>query len=218
MNYGELKTEIGNISHRTDYSSFFDNWIELVEGTIARNLRAFEMIDTVTLDETDRVSSGNIYLLPTDFLEQRQIARGTIAAGNTQTLKPVSLEAQYSYARNNTVWGYTISAIAGAPVVLFIGTPATDSEFTVWYFQRQVLDVAQDSNTTKVLTQHAEVYLHGMLFYVYQRSQDLELAQAHADQMTEAMTTLNEQCGRFLGGAVGKATYNLGNINRQRGF
>lgn len=215
MNYGELKTEVENISHRSDFSSDWDNWIELIEGTFARNLRASEMLVTSQLTESERDATyDEIYDLPSDFLEARMVKT---TGANGRPIKPVGLEALYMYKRDTRVWGYVITGTANVPQIAFIGTPATDSEFDLIYFAKQSLDVGNDSNTTELLTNHAELYLHGLLFYAYQKSQDLELAQTHADQLLEAITTINEQTGRMLGGSVARAAYNLGN-NIVRGY
>lgn len=215
MNYGELKAEVANISHRSVDTDLPD-WIELIEGTFARNLRAVEMLKMSTIQESDRDSTWDeIYDLPTDFLEERIVKE----AGTTGArLEKVGLDTLYTYKRSTNIWGYALTGTANAPQIAFIGTPATDKEFDVMYFARQTLDTDNDSNTTEILTHHAELYVHGCLFYVYQKSQDLELAQVHADQLAEAMKTLNEQAGRFLGGTVAKVAYNLGVHSQQRGY
>lgn len=210
MNYGELKTAVQNISHR-DYSTYFPTWIELIEGTLARNLRAADMLRLTQLTESERDSTySEVYDLPAaTFLEARLVK---ISGENGRVIEPVGLNAVYGYRRSTRVWGYALVETANVPQIAFIGTPATDSEFDVLYYAKQVLNTAADGNTNEILTNHAELYVHGLLFYTYQRSQDLELAQVHADQLTEAMVTINEQTSRFLGGTVLKAPYNLGNF------
>lgn len=218
MNYGELKTEVANISHRS-VSTDLPKWIELLEGTFARNLRATDMLKMIALEETDRDSSwAELYDLPVDFLEERIIKISSFGSSGGRRLEKVGLDTLYTYKRSTRVWGYALTGSDNAPQVAFIGTPATDSLFDVMYFARQTLDTDNDSNTTELLTNHAELYVHGCLFYVYQKSQDLELAQAHADQLDEAMKTLNEQTGRFLGGTVANTAYNLGVHSQQRGY
>lgn len=215
MNYGELKDQVLNISHRADYETDIPDWVELVESVMASRLRAVEMITLATLGESDR-ESDEIYNLPSGFLEDIQFKTPSGSSG--VGLKKIGLEALYGYERSTRLWGYAlVSDGTDAKQVAFIGTPAADVEIDARFFKRSILDTDNDSNTTLVLTNHPEIYVHGLLFYIYNKSQDLELAQGNLELFNTAIDVCNEQAGRYLGGTIAKPTYNLGNYGNING-
>jgi len=74
LNYGTLKSQILEDSHRSDLSSKVDDFVRQAEGVIFRRLRCAEMITRVDLVDADRVTADEgFYLLPTDYLEERSI-------------------------------------------------------------------------------------------------------------------------------------------------
>jgi hypothetical protein len=167
------------------------------------------MLETVVLDEDDR-EEDEVYILPETFLEDR-IVRSPPGAEGT-ILKKLAYTSIYSQRHGAVVWGYALTGVENERRIVFIGTPAPDTEIQIDFFERQVLDTSSNDNTNKLLMHYPDIYLHGVLFYQYQKTQDLELAQASSDQVVEAIKTLNDQTGRYLGGTIAKPTYNLGHM------
>jgi hypothetical protein len=101
--------------------------------------------------------------------------------------------------------------------VEFRANPAAESEIEFEYFARPTA-LAEDSDTNRLLDSHESVYLHAALFALYSWTQDLELAQSALDTWTNAVDTLNEQAGRFLGGSGTTPSLNLGHYDIGRGY
>jgi hypothetical protein len=204
MNYGLLKSLVADESHRADLTAQIPGFITRAEAMIARKLRAVEMLTSVTLADADRVSADSaIYTLPEGFLEERCVAT------TERELQKVGLASLIRYQQAGSVLVYAMRGANIAPRIEFRATPAADAEIAVEYFARPAA-LADDADTNQLLELHESVYLHAALFALYSWTQDLELAQAAFDTWLEAVETLNEQAGRYLGGAALTPAYNLG--------
>lgn len=204
MNYGQLKSLVANESHRGDLSAEIPGFIDRAEAMIARKLRAVEMLTSVTLTDADRIAADSpIYTLPDGFLEERCVAT------SERELHKVGLATLLRYRQAGSVLVYAMRGASVTPRIEFRATPGAASEIAVEYFARPAA-LSDDADTNQLLELHESVYLHAALFALYSWSQDLELAQASFDTWLEAVETLNEQAGRYLGGAALTPAYNLG--------
>lgn len=201
LNYGTLKSQLLEDSHRPDLSSKVDDFIRQAEGVIYRTLRASEMITRVDLTDSDRVTSGEgFYSLPSDYLEERSFYL------NSETmLESVSLAELRAYRTGTPVRHYSIISDSE---VEFRGVPSADDAIELVYFARPAA-LSDDADTNSILTRHEAIYIHASLTQLYLYTQDLELAEAHSNIAASAIENLNEQAGRLLGGARTNAGYCL---------
>lgn len=207
MTYSELKTAIANYSHRSDLTSDIPGFIRLCEGMIRRELNAYEL--TATLDEDDRDADG-VYNLPSTLLQVRAVYTDDAPNGALN----VGVNQLRSIASNSPVIWYSV---IGDQIELR-GVPATDAEIEIRYFGHPAA-LSADGDTNDLLTNHEGLYLYGSLFYLYQFTQDLALAQGALDTFNDIKDKLNEQHARKIGGAVtNTAAYNLGNLPRTGGY
>jgi len=201
LNYGTLRTELRTLSHRgteiTDAN--LKSFVRKAEGTIARELRAVEMLTRYSFTETDRVAGG-IYTLPTGWLSE-----GIIWNPDDEPMDKVGLEELRTHAA-------TLDPFFFAPLseteIEFRGSPANNSTFECLYFKRPTA-FSGDSDVNTLLTNHEDIYVDAGLAALYLFTQDIELASAHSDAASRAIETLNEQAGAMLAGARTKQAYNL---------
>lgn len=197
MNYGQLKTAVLDYMHRPDLTAEVAGFVRLAEGMIRRDLRA----DTysVTLDADDRVEAG-VYTLPSTLLEIRSVRIGNRTL--TQ-VGPSEIRQLYDSAPplNYCVHGSTME---------IRGAPSEETEIHVRYFGHPA-ELVQDADD---LALDEALYLYGALFFGYQFTQDLELAQAALDTFADALQKLNEAAGRKLGGARMQGVYHFGPVHR----
>lgn len=205
LNYGTLKSQILEDSHRADLSSKVDDFVRQAEGIIYRTLRAAEMITRVDLTDADRVTAGEgIYTLPTDFLEDRAAFLINTTSGDI-ALERVSLAELRRFAGSTTVRHYSILS---STEIEFRGIPSADEDVELIYYARPAAFSA-DADTNDILTYHEALYLHASLSMLYTYTQDLELAQAHGQIALDVVEDLNEQAGRMIGGTNTAGYYDL---------
>lgn len=203
LNYGTLRTEVAELAHRTNMADAkLKSFVRKAEGVIARRLRCTEMMTRTTFEEADRVTGG-IYSLPSDYLED-----GIIWNADDTPMTKVSLFEIRKYAA-------TIDPTFYCPLskteVEFRGSPGSGASLPLVYFARPTAFSA-DSDVNDILTNHEDVYVDACLSALYLYTQDLELAQAHAQAAEAEIETLNEQAGRLLASARAEGAYCLGTL------
>jgi hypothetical protein len=206
LNYGTLKTQILEDSHRSNSSQVtakVDDFVRNAEGIIARRLRCAEMITRVDLSDSDRVTAGEgFYTLPSDFLEARSFY---LNASDPVYLESVSLLEVRSIDSTAPVRYYNI---IGYDEVEFRGVPSTTDTIELIYFARPTAFSA-DGDTNEILTRHESIYIYLALSALYEYTQDLELAQVAAQAGIAAIDGLNEQTSRMIGGGRTRGFYNF---------
>lgn len=206
MNYAELKTAVLEDTHRPDLDTLVGRFIREGEGMIRRDLTAW--ILTTTLSDTERVvADGPIYQLPEGALIIRRIAPQVTAADapiRSDVIR-VSLDAIGRHALTDNVHSY---AETGNNTIEFRGNPAIGSVLNLDYFGMPDT-LVDDADTNDLLENHETLYKAGAMFYLYQHSQDRELASDALDVFNGVMGTLNEQIGRKIGGAKITQSYNF---------
>jgi hypothetical protein len=202
MDLQTLKDNIISESHRTDQESNLDGFIRRAESRIARTIRAIEMLKPLALVETDRtVADSPLYNLPSDFLEDREVAiavdpdtnsrSGTLQKCSVSDLRLISLSAPVGW--------YALRGSTSGPQIEFRGSPAEDSEINGEYFSR-IPALVETTDTNLLLENHETLYLSAALFELYRNTQDFELAQAQLDIFTDAANNVDQLAGRYLGG------------------
>ena len=206
LNYGTLRTEIASLAHRTIGGDISDDrmktFIRQAEGEIARRCRAAEMLSRSTFEEANRVAGG-IYSLPSDWLEE-----GIIWNSDNAPMTKVGLGEIRKYVA-------TIDPTFFAPLskteIEFRGSPGANASIPYVYFARPTA-FSDDADTNALLTNHEDIYVNYGLAKLYTFTQDLELAEGHANAALDTIETLNEQAGRLLAGARAEGFYNLGTL------
>lgn len=178
MDRGELFSLVADETHRPDLAADFPDFLALVEAKIARELRCVEMEAEASMTFTSGVAA-----LPADFLGPRALY------DSTGPLQQVGL-MEYRTCQNQE----RTFAVTKAEVLARVDAATLD------YFARPVA-MASDSDTTAVLDAHPDLYVGLMSFYVYRRTQDLELAQTALASYEDARDTLNQLADRQRGAA-----------------
>lgn len=198
MNYTELQAAIISDSHRADLASEIPRFIRQCEGLIRQNLKAYELLATLT--DSDRVSDG-LYTLPGRVLDVRSIhlvgrqgdALDRVGPGQIRRLDATADVLMYAQYGNDTVE--------------FRGVPTATDQFEVRYFGTPApLDTVA---TNTLLDDHENLYMAGSLFYLYKNEQDRTLQQDNATEFDAIISMLNEQMARKTGGQRVAPTYNM---------
>lgn len=205
MDKQTLEANVIAESHRSDKASEIPGFIRRAEDRIAREVRAVEMLRTVTLTDADRlVADSPAYRLPLTFLEDRVVALRVTTQEGFEEFTPRALDKVTStdlmtIKRNGQPVWYALKADADGPIIEFRGVPGDDSIFDVEYFAK--LDRLEDPTDTNLLLEnHEALYLAATLFELFRNTQDVELAQGQLDVYTDAKNTINELAGRYFGG------------------
>jgi hypothetical protein len=202
MNYAELQQAVIEDTHRPDLASLVPRFIREGEGMIRREMTAFML--TTTIEEAARQANSAQYSLPTGILYIRRLAlQGQTGPGITR----ISLDSITSYAVSNRVAVY---AEPGDGLIEFRGVPATGAIFDLNYFGMPAPLVA-DEDTNALLEENETLYKAGAMFYLYQNTQDRELATDAIDVFNSIIETLNDEAARKIGGAQITASYQFGN-------
>ena len=190
MDRATLFTLVLAETHRDDLAGDLPDMLLLTEAKIARELRCQEMTTSVALPMT----SGQC-ALPDDFLGLRAVY------DSTGPLQQVGLMEYRTCASNQRVF-----AIANRRLMTRLDTVDMD------YFQRPAA-LSADASTNDILEAHPDVYVSLLSFYVFRRTQDLELAQTAAGAYDDAVSTLNELADRQRGAARLGKPYSFGNAS-----
>lgn len=205
LTYATLKTAVLSNAHRPALTTEVVDFVRQAEGLIRRELRAFEL--RTTLVEADRVAAG-LYDLPSTLLEVRAIQNQ-----NGVTVEPVGLSALNLLTAASDVLQYALSL----GQVEFRGVPGLDEEITVIYFGWPD-ELSQASDHNELLDLHERIYIDGALAYLYEWTEDTELADRAMNRCMDAIERVNQQKGRRLGGTSVAGRYNLGNFATSTGY
>jgi len=202
--YSELQTFLASFLSRGGLSTEIPDYIKLGEGMIARKVRAFEMLTTYTLTESDR-SSGAVYTLPADWLGARAVL--STYEGSGYEVKQKSLAELRSYSASAPPFHFATYGFE----IEFRGTPATDSEFDLIYFARIAALSVTSSNL--LLTNHPGLYVHSAAHYMMLRAQDFEAAREHRAEFDAIAEDVNGLAANQQGTAHTAGAFNYGLIN-----
>ena len=202
MNYGELQTAIVEDTHRPDLATLVPRFIEEGEDMIRRELTAYLL--TTTLVEADRsLTNPSQYSLPAHVLVIRRLAlQGQLGSD----IARIALGSITSYTTTQRVAVY---AEPGDGLIEFRGSPAEGTVLDFYYYGMPE-DLVDDDDTNRLLDENETLYKSGAMFFLYQNTQDRELAADQLNVFNGVMTNLNEQTARKIGGAKITASYNFG--------
>jgi len=202
MTYAQLKTAVIEDTHRPDLAALVPRFIREAEDMIRREMVAY--ILTTTLSEADRsLSNPAQYALPSNTLVIRRISLQGQLGGE---IIRAALGASSRYTDTQRVGIYVE---AGDGLIEFRGTPPADAIFDLTYFGAPPR-LVDDIDTNELLDENETLYKSGAMFYLYQNTQDRELASDALAVFRGVIETLNEQIARKIGGAKITASYQFG--------
>lgn len=196
--YTDLQTAIVEDTHRADLTSLLPRFIRLGEGLIRRDLRAYELLATLT--DSDRVSDG-LFTLPGTVIDIRAVH---LVGREGDSLHRVSPSAIRRLSASADVVHYCQN---GNDTIEFRGVPSATQTFEVRYFGTPAPLATTPTNT--LLTDHEGLYQAAATYYLYLHTQDRELAQDHATTFDAIMERINETMARKIGGGAVAPTYNF---------
>ena len=199
--YADLQQAIIEDTHRPDLAALVPRFIRECEGLIRRDLVAFLLASTLT--DADRAAADSpIYTLPPGVLIIRRIA---LQATHATEIERINLG---SIGRFSVSGRIAVYAEAGDQTIEFRGTPGDSVIFDLNYYGVPA-PLVNDLDTNTLLDQNETLYKSGAMFFLYQNTQDRELAADQQDIFEGVINTLNEQVSRKIGGAKIAQSYNF---------
>lgn len=150
MNYTELKTAIGNWSHRADVTPFIDQFIDLFESRASRKLRTFDM---ETLEIV--VPSGATQVLPTGFIGFKNLQ---VNLSYTKTL-------EYASPQKLALAGLT----SGDPHYYTINgnlvefSPSASGKNVEWTYYKAITALSNSNQSNWLIAKHPDYYQMGCI-------------------------------------------------------
>jgi hypothetical protein len=136
----------------------------------------------------------------------------TASDGSTYALENVGLAGIRMLPSDADVQDYAVSG----QTVEFRGVPGTDEELELVYFGWP--DPLDTTATNELLTNYEDLYVFGTLFFLYNYTQDLELAQSALSVFTDAADKINRATARRIGGGSVLPAYNFGHVRTSTGY
>ena len=203
VNYSELQQAVIEDTHRPDLAGLVPRFIRESEGMIRREMTAYLL--TTTLSESDRnLANGSQYSLPDGAQVIRRLSlQGQVGSDITR----IALGSITNYPVTNRVAVYVEP---GDGTIEFRGTPTENAVFDLNYFGMPAR-LADPGDTNALLDENETLYKAGAMFYLYQNTQDRELATDSIHVFTSIIETLNDEIARKIGGAKITASYQFGN-------
>lgn len=207
LDYTTLQSTVLAQAKRPELTTEVVQFIRSCESMIRRKLQASEF--RITLDESARVADG-VYTLPSNIQDVRAIF-GTVNSNRVQ-LRNVGLSGINVLAPTDASIEYAISG----HTVEFRGVPGTDSEFELVCFGWP--DPLATTSTNTLLTQYEDLYVFGTLFFLYNHTQDLELAQSSLSVFEDVVKHVNKMASRIIGQPASPPAYNFGHMPIGQGY
>lgn len=182
MNYGELKTQIGDFHNHSSVTSKVGDFVTLASASIRRDVRvsAMESLTTGTL-------SSGVLTLPSGYLDARQLVVG----GNPYEYV-TSDQYQIETSDNTQEWHYT--RIGNTLRVVSGGS----SSYSLLYYD-DFADFSADTDTNWVLTYAPDVYLFCALKFAAVYMKDANAASGYEALYQDAKNKANgaDKAGRL---------------------
>jgi hypothetical protein len=174
--YTTLKDAISAWAHRTDISTVVDDFIDLCEARLNRELRVSQQEEIATSTPTSE------YLdLPTDCIAVRNIQINTNPVRELEYITPAEmarLAADQTVAGKYTIVSDRIKLDASTSYTIEIS----------YYAKIPALTSVQTNNW--VLDSHPEAYLYGSLAEAFKYAMDDEQAAKYASMFNEVLTAI----------------------------
>lgn len=188
--YSSLKTAITDWSHRSDLSSYMDDFIKSAEQRIATDLRVRELETS-----TSGTLSGITLALPSDFASLRRLTIATQVKYEPESVGANGLRRFYDSSNGLP----TYYAIVGSNIE-FNRTPDSEYAYELDYYKKPTALTA--SNTTNdIITTYPNIYLYACLIEAgYFAKNDSDI-QRYTDKYRQILEFTN-RVGREQGGPM----------------
>jgi hypothetical protein len=183
--YAELQTAVANWLNRDDLTDRIQEFIDLAEARINRNLRLRLMETTATGTLTPGTRD---YTLPTDYIQARTFHL---------TLDPIVPLSYVTPEIMNRIWGGSTSGTPEAFTIIGenfrLGPePATADGYSMLYYKR-VAALTPAATTNSMLTYNPDIYLYGALLEAEPFLQNDARVQLWATAYRQAVNDLQVQ-------------------------
>ena len=181
--YATLKAAITNWTHRAGLTDYLDEFIDLTEARLSRELHMSEMETRATI-----TADAEYIALPSGAMEIRNVQVNTSPVQTVNYRTPQQMDAANT-GEAGTPRFYTI---IGNEFQLY--PVPTSSTLEVTYYKS--ITPLDDTNTSNfLLTSHPEIYLHGCLYHAYLFTQDAQ-ASVHGQEFARLIADLNRTSKR----------------------
>jgi hypothetical protein len=177
--YSTLKDAVVNWTHRTDLTTVLDDFIDLTESRLNRELRASQQeIRATTAGATEYLA------MPTDLLAIRNIQLNTNPPKSLAYVAPEFIDLKDDGSSGEPKY-YTI---IGDEIQL---APDPDGSYTVEIAYYAKITALSDSNTSNwLLAAHPEAYLYGCLAEAFKYAMDDEQAAKYAALFQDTLSQI----------------------------
>lgn len=197
MNRVQLITAALSDSHREDYLTFADRFMQEAEAMISSRLEFYAL--EYTLSDADRVS----VLSPVYNQPPRVTTAKTILRSDGFRLDQVDESVIAQWQNASVVLAYVIRP----KTFMLAGNPGAGSTFTLQYFGTPAPLIA-DTDTNALLNDYPQLYKESFQVSVWKRAQDLEKASAMFQSANALIDELNRKMKKLIGGARSSNPYN----------
>jgi hypothetical protein len=192
--YADLKTAIANWLDRSDLTSYLDDFIDLAETRLSRDLRIRQM----ETQGTQTLTSGTReYSLPTNYLQMRNMQLNTAPITSLEYLTPEMMDRLWAGSSSGRPRAYTIIRDK-----IQLG-PSPDSAYTLeyTYYAKPSALTASENGLLSVIP---DVYLYACLLEAepfLQNDQRIQLWMAAYDKAVAA-AQMSDEKDRHSGSAM----------------
>jgi len=174
--YTSLKAAIERWTHRSDLDSYLDDFIDITESRLNRELQVSQQETRVTLS-----ASSEYISFPTDSISIRAIQLNSSPVRELQYITPIEMDR---IDDNSTDLNYY--TIEGNQIRL--QSVSSDSIEVIYYTKISALS---DTNTSNwLLETHPEAYLYGAVSEAFKYSQDDEQASKYVAMFNEVISRI----------------------------
>lgn len=195
MNYTELKEAILSDTHRSDYSTLINRFVEQGEALIALSLEGYFL--EATLTESDRVIDA-VYTLPAKVTMMRTVVhddRTLVRTDETNIIDYRDDSAVHSYCMRDST-------------IVFAGIPPDDAEISINYYGLPAA-LSDSAPTNNLLTDCPQLYIEATQVYLFKRMRNYQAADLAMNSTQFIINELNRKMKKKLGGAQSANPYNV---------
>ena len=191
-NYLELKKSVIKWSNRSDIDLLVDDFIDLCEKDMFKTTKVHEALQIKEMETTSTANvSTKFFALPDNYGSLRSIRivldnnSGKLRFKASNSLVRVSGTGQPNY--------FTVGS-----QIEFDITPDQTYSVEVNYYKKQTPLSATDT-TNDILTNHPDIYLNGVLYFLFVYAIDQEKAQMYQQLYADAIDGANfaDEEGRY---------------------
>ena len=195
----ELKTAVANWLNRSDLTDRLDEFIELAEASLNRNLRTRQMLVRTTTS-----ASAQYIALPTDFLEMQNIEI-TSTDPPKRLIYATSGRSDDIRTQGNNQIGTPVYYTLEGEAIQLNPTPDTSYTLQINYFKKiPALSTLADSSYNWLLSTHPDIYLYSILMQASPYLMDPESAQIWDGLLARSIAEVSQSDdnSKYAGGTL----------------